>query len=159
MKEIKLFLLTDKKNIRILYVSLLHGWGLINLKRQQQKLNSFLLYKPEKYLIINKIFGYYKTYFHFLKLKGMGYKFTALNAAVCLRIGFSHKVLYLISSGIKVNYLSKQLILLKSRDLYLLKNLFYNFKNLKKLDAYKKKGLYIKGVLLKTKESSKKGKF
>lgn len=159
MKEVKLFFLTNKKNIRILYVSLLHGWGLINFKRQQQKVNSSFLYKSEKHLIINKIFGYYKTYLQFLKLKGMGYKFTLVSKGICLRLGFSHRLLYLISKGLKINYLNKQLILLKSRNLFLLKNLFYRFKNIKKLDAYKKKGLYIKGVLLKTKESSKKGKF
>lgn len=89
----------------------------------------------------------------------MGYKFVLVSKGICLRIGFSHRILYLVLPDIKLKYLNKQSIVLKSRNLFSLKGLFHKLSNIKKVDVYKKKGLYIKGSLLKTKESSKKGKF
>lgn len=91
----------------------------------------------------------------------MGFKAAVLKfkSIVLFKLGFSHKVVFVRCSDIVFYYKRKQQFMLESRDVLWLKSFLFSFKMLKKIDAYKKKGIYIKGEQFVFKLSSKKSKF
>jgi len=47
-------------------------------------------------------FSFYKNYFHFVKLKGMGFKIIMINKKVLLfKLGYSHRIIVQLSSNLK----------------------------------------------------------
>ena len=61
---------------------------------------------------ISSIFlGFQKGYFYYLKLKGMGYRFLIRNNNVILKIGFSHRVIYVISADTACRFISRYTII------------------------------------------------
>ena len=100
----------------------------------------------------------YKNYFQYVKLKGMGFKVTRVTLDLLFRLSYSHRILYLCNNNFRFDYINKQLFKVESRSLWKLKNVISSFNTLRKLNAYKKKGLYVKGSIIKLKISSKKAK-
>ena len=105
--------------------------------------------------------GLYKNYFHWIQLNGMGFKGLVIRnkKLLVLKLGFSHKIIFKEKLGIAVTYKQRRLFKLVGRDDYIIKSIVYSFKNLQKANAYKKKGVYLKGSILGFKISSKKAKF
>ena len=160
MKEVNLFCLRKKNMYKILWISLVSGWGLIEFARLSYLTKQLpYLYKYEVSLVKTKVLGFYKHYYHYLKLVGMGFKISYTKSAIVFRLGFSHRVLYTNILNLKITYLNKQSFLLSSRNLNIMKWVISKLQKIKKNNAYKKKGLYIKGSIVKIKESTKKGKF
>jgi ribosomal protein L6P/L9E len=89
----------------------------------------------------------------------MGFKGIRVGRVFIIKLGYSHKISYLKISGICFLYENRQAFKLVSRDCLTLKNVVYNFKELRRMDAYKKKGVYFKGSIFKFKVSTKKAKF
>merc|ERR1711966_408793 len=87
-------------------------------------------------------FSFYKNYKHYLKLKGMGFKVICSNLNLLFRLNHSHRILYIFSKNFRFTYFNRQLFKIEGRGLGKLKNIIYDFCNLRKLNAYKKKGLY-----------------
>ena len=107
----------------------------------------------------NFVFGLYRYFSQFIKLQGMGYKGAVSKSFLILKLGYSHRLLFKIVKDIKLTYVSRQLLLLQGRDVDSLKKIIYNLQKLRKASAYKKKGLFLKGSIIKIKQSSKKSKF
>jgi ribosomal protein L6P/L9E len=108
---------------------------------------------------MNLVFGFYKKFFLFLKIRGIGYRSIFSKKGLHLKLGFSHRVVIAIRSNIKLYYVSRRLSMLISRDLYRLKNLVEQIQNIKKRSTYKKKGVYLKGMIFRLKPSGKKSRF
>ena len=89
----------------------------------------------------------------------MGYKNLILGSHLLLKLSQSHRLVYKVKKNIKVFYVNKQVLHIQSKCLNKLKNLIYFFQKFSKINAYKKKGIFLKGSIISTKVSSKKSKF
>ena len=167
-KEVVSYVFKKNKTFLILIISFLKGWGLIVSRRPCVVLNPVgkisvfntkALWNSEYSLILNSLFGFYNSYRGYIKFKGMGFKGMRVGYTFIMKLGYSHRVAYLKISGIRLVYENRQAFKLVSRDCLTLKNVVYNFKKLRKMNAYKKKGVYFKGSIFKFKVSTKKAKF
>ena len=64
----------------------------------------------------------------------------------------------LTQKGLNYTFITRQLLKLESRSLFHAKDLIMLFRILRKFNSYKKKGIFIKGFIFKSKISSKKSK-
>ena len=103
--------------------------------------------------------GFKKGYFHYLKLKGMGYKFTNTSKNIILKFGFSHRQIYINFIDVKCKFITKFLLGLEARSFFTIKKIVHFFINSRKKNVYKKKGIFLKGSLINIRVSSKKSKF
>jgi ribosomal protein L6P/L9E len=93
-----------------------------------------------------------------MKFKGVGYKIIKIGLNFLLKVGFSHRIVYLLKKNLRVNFYNKQLIKIESRSLSILKNCIYVFQKISKLNSYKKKGFFLRGSIIKIKINKKKSK-
>ncbi len=161
MLSIQYFFLIYINNKKILIISLLYGWILINL------LYSFneLFYLKKKYLkksnitfflhtkIIWKIFyiyilGYNLLHKINLKLFGTAYKINIRVNNFFIRFGSSNKLIISLLQNIKFFLIKKIFLTIKSRHWNLIKLLAFKLKQLSCNDTYKKKGVYFKNELI-----------
>lgn len=96
-----------------------------------------------------------------MKFKGLGFKCAILPkfGILSLKLGYSHRTVFKPLKNILLQYKQKFVFSLEGRDLCVLKESLFNLKKIRKLGVYKKKGLYLKGVLCGLKSSSKQSKF
>jgi ribosomal protein L6P/L9E len=109
--------------------------------------------------LLKSFLGYYKNFIQYLKLKGMGYKITTNYCSLVFKLSQSHRLVYKIQRNIKITFLHKQALILKSKSLHLLKNIVFFLQKFGKKNAYKKKGIFFKGMIISVKVNSKKSKF
>jgi ribosomal protein L6P/L9E len=152
------------KKIFGLVISPNKGWGFLELKQyfllKKDQLHPIVLNHKSYLSFLTIIFlGFYKGYFRFLKLKGMGYKFIRLKNNIIFKFGFSHRLIYSNYINIYCLYISKYLLRLESRSYWQLINVTNSFTNIRKNNMYKKKGIFLKGSIINIKISSKKSKF
>lgn len=165
--EIIIYSLEKNSKNFLLFLGLAQGWGLVrtDVNHIFLKNNSAFIMGSKKDLTVNKtslanfVFGLYRYFSQFIKLQGMGYKGAISKSFLVLKLGFSHRLLFKIVKDIKLSYVSRQLLLLQGRDIDSIKKIVYNLQKLRKASAYKKKGLFLKGAIIKIKQSSKKSKF
>ena len=115
MKEISLTCFKEKKNYVLIWVSLFYGWGLKVFYNDHRKCKNRFFFLTEFSKILNIFFGFYKCYKHFIKVKGMGFKITSLLTSINLRLGFSHRILFILPKDIKFLFFNKQLFLIFGR--------------------------------------------
>ena len=165
-KEIILYCFNKNSNLFLILISNLQGWGLVQLKYKffiikANKLfiyNLLALIKSYISFLINFFLGFFKNYFQYLKIKGMGFKIILVGLNLLLKLGFSHRIIYICMNNWRFQYLNKQLLKINSRCFFTIKNFVYSFQKIRKLNSYKKKGIFIKGSIIKIKVSSKKAK-
>jgi ribosomal protein L6P/L9E len=116
------------------------------------------LFKIYNAFVINFLFGLYKNYHIYFRLKGIGYKMMKIGLNFLLKIGFSHRIIYLIKKNLRFSYQNKQLLKIESRSLFNLKNIIFIFQKIRKINCYKKKGIFLKGSMVKIKINKKKAK-
>ena len=125
---------------------------IINIQKQKKSILN-LYYK----LIKIKIKGILQGFKINLILKGIGFKALIKNNNLILKLGFSHNIIILIPSNIKINIQSNNLIF-NSIDFIFLTQ-FVNFiKNYKKPEPYKGKGFLFKNEKIIKKEGKKNKK-
>ena len=162
-KELIIYLFKRKLFYLLLAISPKRGWGSLKIS------NFFLLhdkklvfYLSNTYnishgiLLINFFWGLNKNYSQQLQLKGMGFKLLKLDLNFFLKLGFSHRIIFLVKDNFNYFYKRRQLLKLESRSLEKLKYIVLGFASLRTLNSYKKKGVYCKGSIFKPKISSKK---
>jgi ribosomal protein L6P/L9E len=165
-KELAIYFFNTKSKLFLIIISNLQGWFIICVKYNFILVKSNKLYiynlldfiKTYIYYLINTFIGFLKNYFQYVKLKGMGYKVMVLTSNFSLKLGFSHRILYLCSNDLRINYLNKQLIKIESRSLLSIKSIIYLFQNIRKMSAYKIKGVFLKGSVVSIKINTKKSK-
>ena len=155
----------QNKKLFGLVVSFSKGWGIFSFKKdyfllKENNCYSFLYHRKSQFTLLSIFFlGFQRGYFYYLKLKGIGYKFTMLKDNIIFKFGFSHRIVYINYIDVYCKFFTKYLLFLESRSLWVLKKLLYDFFNIRKKNAYKKKGIFLKGCLFSIKISSKKSKF
>lgn len=159
-KEVVFYLFRSSNLYLLLIISNLVGWKLIQIK------NNFILLKNSadffcfySLYIKKKFLGKYKPYFHNLNLKGMGYKISVVQSSLVLRLGQSHRLVYIVQKNVKIFYLNRQSFNIISDSLITLKQIVYFLQKFGKKNVYKKKGIFLKGAIFVAKVSSKKSKF
>lgn len=121
----------------------------------------FLKNKSEMFLfksiILNNIERSLIIYFKKLTLKGIGFKCYKLTSnLLLLKIGYTHKIYYLIPYS-DVSFLSKKgRILVHGSNVNNINNVVYEIKNLRQPDSYKGKGIIFSDEKLKLKSSKKR---
>jgi len=108
---------------------------------------------------LKSFLGFYRFFLQCLILKGMGYKTLILKPFLFLKLSQSHRLVYRVKKNIKISYLNKQLLFIRSKFINILKILIYFLQKYSKVNIYKKKGFFLKGSIIFTKLSSKKSKF
>jgi hypothetical protein len=164
-EEVCSFYLYKKKKSYIVIISAFRGWGLFVVKKKYLVigLKNVLCWSLGGEAVVfersllSAIFGFFKNYFQYLALLGMGYKVAGyLGNKMLFRLGYSHRILLLIGLRFQVLYLSRQLFRVESRVLVCVKQLSFLIRKQRLLSVYKKRGLCFKGEALSLKESSKK---
>jgi ribosomal protein L6P/L9E len=89
----------------------------------------------------------------------MGYKNAIIGSKLILRLAPSHRLVYNIQDNLKLTYINKQYLVLKSKSLSLVKKVVFFLQKFGKINAYKKIGIFLKGNIIFVKTSSKKSKF
>ena len=93
-----------------------------------------------------------------VKLQGVGFKFRILKNRLFLVLGFSHVVKFDMYPNLKIMLWNNKHLELQSINKYSLNNFLYALSNVKKIDPYKLKGVFIEGLSV-IKKSSKKSDF
>jgi ribosomal protein L6P/L9E len=160
-KELAVYCIKKKKNYFLLYISISQGWGLtkINSKLFMPKFKFSFFSKVHTCFFFNVFLGFFRNYFYFLKLRGMGFKFLYHSLGIILKLGFSHRVFLVRQLEISFLYLSRRSFRLEGRSLTIIKDSLFRFMRLKTKSVYKKKGIFLKGSVLRLKITSKKSKF
>jgi len=161
LKTLPVYFLKVQGNSFLLILSVSQGWGVLKLTYKSILLSSSLEdnFVQGYPLLFNTFLGFYKNYYFFLKLKGMGFKVIPHSKGVILKLGYSHKVLLLKTRDVCFFYLTRRSFQIKGRSGFYLKSLVYSLIQLRKTTAYKKKGIFLKGSVVKLKLTSKKSKF
>lgn len=165
-KEIITYCFNKNSKLFLLSLSNLQGWSLIEIKSEYIILNNKNLYfynflsliNTYNFFLISFLFGLYKNYFCFLKFKGVGYKLIKVGFNFSIKLGFSHRILFILKKKSKFQYINKQLLKIESRSLANMKNIIFTFQKIRKMNSYKKKGVFLKGSIIKIKISKKKSK-
>jgi len=162
-KEINFCFLKKNNEVFLVMVSLFKGWGIVKIK------NNCYIEKKRKFIIYNNLFlmpavlkllnnivlGFYREFYCFLKLKGKGYKIINYKKGFFIKLGFSHRVLLTKIREVKLYLVNKQMLILKGRNSFKLLSLISNLKTLCKVGSYVKKGIFLKGLILKVKKNTK----
>lgn len=139
-------------------ISATRGWGVTIIAERDfvdHKCNALLFFKSYFSLLNNFKFGFFRSYFYKVKLKGMGFKVLVHSGGLILKIGYSHKVVILKESAVTVVYKFKQLLLIKSRQSSCIQSWLYNICGIKPRSVYNQKGFSIKGEKKVIKASNK----
>jgi ribosomal protein L6P/L9E len=106
----------------------------------------------------NLIFGLIKSYFKYIQLRGRSFRYLYLYTTLVLKLGFSHKLYYIVANNTCITVLTKQVIKVVGKTVQRLSLFFFDLHVIRKFDKYKGKGLlyYNDSILLKP--SSKKTK-
>jgi len=165
-KELALYYLNLKSNFFLIIVSNNQGWSLIKIKSNSILSRNNKLYCYDTLMKFNSynsyfsmiFLGFLQNYSQYIKLKGIGYKVTVLNSNLLFKLGFSHRILHLLITDSRITYLNKQWLRIENRSLFLLKEVIFIFQTMRKSNSYKKKGIFLKGALIKIKFNNKKSK-
>jgi len=162
-KAVSYYFIQNKK-IFSLVVSSSKGWGFLELKQYFLLKNNQIhpiVAKSKSYLsfITTMFFGFYKGYFKFLKLKGIGFRFIRLKNNIIFKFGVSHRLIYINYINVYCLYISKYLLRFEGRSYWQMTKVINSFIHIRKNNMYKKKGIFLKGSIINIKISSKKSKF
>jgi hypothetical protein len=93
------------------------------------------------------------------KIKGFGFKFVKVRKGLCIRINLTHRFLLGLCDNQKIFLKTKYFFIYKARNFAFVRQAFHLFVFYFKYFAYKKLGVYVKGMLFLPKLSKKKMKF
>lgn len=136
----------------VFFLSFVRGWGI-------RKIDIFSSHNSNSFF--NQLFGFYKNFFVFLRLKGIGVRnFLVPRIGLgFIRVGFTHKISYSGFFRLKLVAISKQKLRIFSRDLLYMKEILQGFLTCFRRTRYKKKGIFLRGIFFKIKKSKKKSRF
>ncbi|WP_420896040.1 50S ribosomal protein L6 [Candidatus Nardonella dryophthoridicola] len=85
----------------------------------------------------------------------MGFKYLIEDKNIILNLGYSHIIKYKLHKDVNIEYINNLEFVLYSHDKQLLGKTVSEIKLLKKIDAYKGKGIRSEDDIIKLKESKK----
>ena len=134
--NLPLYFLKHKHNSFLFILSISRGWGISKCLTTSivldNSLSQSILSKAHKYFLYNMCLGFYKNYFYFLKLKGMGFRVLGHRKGLIFKLGCSHKLLFLKKIDIVFFYLARLIFTIKGRCVLTLKNILSTILSFKK---------------------------
>ena len=109
-----------------------------------------------KGILKNLIQGLHQGYVKVLRLSGLGYKTNFHKKLLYLKLGNSHTTLYQVPNEVYCKTINNKYICLCSTNLQKLNQITHQIKEIKKLNAYKGKGILEKDQQVILKETKKK---
>lgn len=166
-KELISYIFKKNKKVFFVIISNFLGWGIFNVlfKSFILKKNYIVFFEGSKFnstefsWINNFCFGLYRKFKIFLSFVGLGYKRVFYFGNLILKLGFSHRSIFLACDDLKLVLFKKRRIKLESRSLIRIEEIRLKFLFLRLKSIYKRKGIFIKGSQTVLKLSSKKSKF
>jgi large subunit ribosomal protein L6 len=124
----------------------------INRQTLLKNVNNLSLFHK---LILNKIIGISNGFFSQLECKGLGFKAKIKKNLLIFKLGFSHKLIFLIPKKIHIFCSKSNNIVFFCTNKQYLFEFMMKLRSYKKPDKYKGKGLKFKFELLQLKEGKK----
>jgi large subunit ribosomal protein L6 len=107
-------------------------------------------------LLKNNINGLSKGYTKTLKLIGVGFRVNLDNNKLTFKLGYSHKINYIIPFDIIIKCPKQDEIIIFGLDKQKVNEIIKKIQLLKKIDVYKGKGIILENTKIKLKEGKKK---
>jgi large subunit ribosomal protein L6 len=123
--------------------------GVLTVKRPTEQKRHKALHGLSRALIYNMVEGVTDGYKKELELVGVGYKATAQNNVLDLSLGYSHNIMMMIPTELKVTAETKKgknpLVTLEGIDKELIGEVAAKIRELRKVEPYKGKGIRFVG--------------
>jgi large subunit ribosomal protein L6 len=123
----------------------------ISISRPDDKRSSKELHGLYRTLILNMVLGVSEGFKTNMELHGIGYRAQQKGNNLELSLGYSHPVAFEVPEGVSVKLEGQTKIEFSSIDKQLLGETCAKLKKLRKRDAYKGKGIYFAGEVIKKK--------
>ena len=129
--------------------------GVLTVKRPTEQKRHKALHGLSRALIYNMVEGVTDGYKKELELVGVGYKATAQNNVLDLSLGYSHNIMMMIPTELKVTAETKKgknpLVTLEGIDKELIGEVAAKIRELRKVEPYKGKGIRFVGEQIRRK--------
>ena len=123
----------------------------------KNKKNIFEQWGLHRALIFNAIFGANKLFEKKIIIDGLGFKVQAQGSKLIFSLGFSHKIEYIIQSGVTIEIdKTGQMLTLKHFNKEVLGSICSKIRNFRPAEPYKGKGIRYDGEKILRKEGKKK---
>ncbi len=136
--------------------------GELNIKRPTEQKRHKALHGLYRSLINNMVEGVTNGYTKELELVGVGYRASNTGQLLELTIGYSHPILFLVPSEVKVETETKKgeapIVKLTSIDKQLIGQIAAKIRSFRKPEPYKGKGVRFKGEEIRRKAGKSSGK-
>ena len=130
--------------------------NVITVKRPTDQKRHKAMHGLYRSLISNMVVGVTEGYKIELELVGVGFRASNSGQVLEMALGFSHPVVFLIPSEVKVTTEMKKgsppLVILESNDKQLIGQVAARIRSIRKPEPYKGKGIRFKGEVLRRKE-------
>jgi large subunit ribosomal protein L6 len=130
--------------------------NVLTVKRPTDQKRHKALHGLYRSLISNMVVGVSEGYKIELELVGVGFRASNSGQVLEMALGFSHPVVFLIPSEVKVTTEMKKgsppLVILESNDKQLIGQVAARIRSIRKPEPYKGKGIRFKGEVLRRKE-------
>ncbi len=130
--------------------------NVITVKRPTDQKRHKAMHGLYRSLISNMVVGVSEGYKIELELVGVGFRASNSGQVLEMALGFSHPVVFLIPSEVKVTTEMKKgsppLVILESNDKQLIGQVAARIRSIRKPEPYKGKGIRFKGEVLRRKE-------
>jgi large subunit ribosomal protein L6 len=123
-------------------------------KRENKYINC--IWGTQYSLLKNHINGLSKGYTKTLELIGVGFRSHIDNNHLILKLGYSHKVSYLIPYDVVIKCTKQNKIIIFGINKQKVNEIVSKIQLLKKVDPYKGKGILLENIKLRLKEGKKK---
>lgn len=138
---LNLMYITIKKDSHINYFILNKNLGILNSKTNLYLLTPYTYILNNCYNYVNNLyFNHYILYSLKIEILGIGYRFLIVKSYLYIFLGYSHLIKIILPTKIKAQIDTKKLIV-SSNNKYILGNVFFFLKRLRKFDVYSNKGI------------------
>ena len=107
-------------------------------------------------LIQNIVTGVAEGFVVRVEIKGVGYRAQVSNNLLSLSLGYSHEIKYAIPDGVSIKCEKPTLLVISGADKQLVGQVSGELLQLRKVEPYKGKGVFVEGSYIRRKEGKKK---
>ena len=107
-------------------------------------------------LIENLVIGVSAGFSTRIEIKGVGYRAQVSNDILSLNLGFSHEIKFAIPSGVSIVCEKPTILVVSGADKQLVGQVCGELMQLRKVEPYKGKGVFVEGSYIRRKEGKKK---
>lgn len=137
------------------HLTLKKGDKVLNLERSGEDAYTRSLHGLNRSLISNAVIGVEKPWEKKLEVVGTGFNVKLQGEELVVKVGYSHPVVFAKQKGVKYAVQGNNKVTISGVDKQFVGQVAYQFKLIKKPDAYKGKGIKYEGEKLRIKPGKK----